>query len=547
MNTLKKFLNAAKTPPRMKNSSLKYTGIVILAFIWISSLTYNFNFFWEDAYILGQYNIYLQQPELFSTKNIASLFIDAVIRPEQFSSVNYGWKPLQEGFIYQFMVKLSGNNVLFHRTFKATLYAGLVLLYFCFLKHLSSNYDNRIKNKTFLFLSFSTILLLPEIWTAQLYLVDTLILTLLFSTTALFIFYFYYDKYTNYLTPFLFIFIMILTQLSTVTKHVGRLNVAIITLFLLFTQPKKILQKKYAILLSALFFISFPVLGFLSLISGESTDILGISSHTSQNTLYPLIFSFFKTIHHAFIPHTIWLLGLLSLSFILHIFGTIFIKKQQKNNELKKLVIFSFFWFVFTAFAMHMARGFIFDPKFFLRFEFTLFLFPQMLFVLSYTTFVYKKYFTENKIIPLIIFAVLILAVITTGLRLNEWRGGWGAYFLGYDTAREYVDSISNNSILLVRMDHAAPTYFVSNNTILMTADLTNQSLLEELQRKYKTVFIADRQQLKENKTIIHITDLSIKDNSPYGKLKKLANREYTLKMKIYKFVKNTKASLQQQ
>ncbi|MBI4141695.1 hypothetical protein HY484_02095, partial [Candidatus Woesearchaeota archaeon] len=228
----------------MKNISLKYTGILALAFFWILSLTYNFNFFWEDSYILGQYNSYLQQPEAFSTKNIASLFVDAVIRPEQFFSVNYGWKPLQEGFIYQFVVKLFGNNVLLHRMFKATLYAMLMLIYFCFLKQLSSNYGSNIKNKIFLFLSFSTILLLPEIWTAQIYLVDTLILTLLFSTTALFIFYFYYDKYTNYLTPFLFIFIMILTQLSIVTKHVGRLNVAIITLFLLFTQPKKILQKK---------------------------------------------------------------------------------------------------------------------------------------------------------------------------------------------------------------------------------------------------------------------------------------------------------------
>ncbi len=531
----------------MKNISLKYTGILALAFFWILSLTYNFNFFWEDSYILGQYNSYLQQPEAFSTKNIASLFVDAVIRPEQFFSVNYGWKPLQEGFIYQFVVKLFGNNVLLHRMFKATLYAMLMLIYFCFLKQLSSNYGSNIKNKIFLFLSFSTILLLPEIWTAQIYLVDTLILTLLFSTTALFIFYFYYDKYTNYLTPFLFIFIMILTQLSIVTKHVGRLNVAIITLFLLFTQPKKILQKKYAILLLALFFISFPVLGFVSLISGESTDILGISSHTSQKTLYPLISSFFKTIHHAFIPHTIWLLGLLCASFVLHALGMIFVKKQQKNNELKNLVFFSFFWFVFTAFAMHIARGFIFDPKFFLRFEFTIFLFPQILFVLSYTTLVYKQYFTKNKIIPLIIFAVLILTVITTGVRLNEWRGGWGAYFLGYDTAREYVDVVANNSVLVVKLDHAAPTYFITNNTIFMAPDKTDKTLLTNLQKNYTQVFITDTRPLPETPTITHVTDLSIKDTSPYGKLKTLANRDYTLKMKVYKFIKNSKASLQQQ
>lgn len=515
-----------------------YFFVFLIVFVWMFSLTYNFYFFWEDSYILGQIDLAKEHPEKFSAKSIANTFLDSFFRPEQFYSAQYGWKPIQEQFMYPFLASLFGTEVVYHRFFKAILYSLLILIYFSFMVGLSREYPHVVEKFIFLPLFLLHLLLLPEVWISVLYLADTLIFTLLCTTAALFFFYFYYRfEKSKLVLFFLFLSIVLLTQLSIVTKHVGRLNVLILFFFLFFSDRKKLFQKKYLVLLILLVCISFPILGFFRILGGESLfNILGISSHLSERSNIMPFFDFIKTLPLSFLPHAPFLLGLLCFSFIINIFCILFRRKRLSvRPELKNILVFSFFWFLFSAAALFIARGFVFDIKFFLRFEFTLFIFPQILFVLSYATFVRKKYFSKNKAGLYLIYLCMVLGVFYNVVWFNEWRGGWGEYFLGYDAARQYVDSTANNSVLLVRLDHAAPTYFVSNNTVVMVSDITNSSQVNEFRKNYSRVFITNPAPVSfsDNKIVL-VANVSIKDASPYGILKKSMGRYYLTTMYVY-------------
>lgn len=196
-------------------------------------------------------------------------------------------------------------------------------------------------------------------------------------------------------------------------------------------------------------------------------------------------------------------------------------------------------WFLLEAFSVFIARGFHMERTFFLRFEFSLFIFPQVLFVMSYAYFVYRKYLNGKKLIYYVIILVMLLSIGHNVLRLNEWRGGWGGYFLGYDTARQYVDDNSNDAILLLPIDHSSPTYFspMSRNTQAMVADLTNSSVVRSHGTNYSTVYIASRQRLFfDDLKIINIINLTIADTSPYGRFKRIINRYYSNEIYLYNY-----------
>lgn len=537
-----------------KKTTLITAAIIVFAFFWIFSLTYNFNFFWEDIYLLGQHKICQTTPAQCSPQNMFVNFIKTLYQPSQFENIRYGWKPIQEEFIYPFLASIAGNNLIYHRIIKAILFTMLFYMYWWFLFKPTENFKPKnsepIFSNNYLIpvLAFTYLLVLPEIWVAALYYVDTLILTLLFSTSALAIFYFSYDSdnlKNKTVQAISFIAIVFLTNLSILTKHVGRLNVFLITAFLVLTAPKKCTKKKYVFLLTVLLFLSIPVFGLTKATFGGSFyDVLGLNAHINAENkgLFNIIYDFASTIHLSFLPHAIGLIILFAITAILNIYAII--KKKQKNTEstisLHNIMIFSAIWFLLEAFALFIARTFVMDPKYFLRFEFTIFLFPQTLFILSYVQFVHRKYFEKNKLFKIIICLLIIGAILHNTVRLNEWRGGWGAYFLEYDTARQFIDKQAKNSILLVKMDHAAPTYFAcdkTNNTIKMIADLSDVNAIKSFALNYSDVFVAQhQQQIKfKNKQILNIANLTATDNSPYGNLKSLLGKYYQDKIYIYK------------
>ena len=368
---------------------------------------------------------------------------------------------------------------------------------------------------------------------------------------ALATFFFLYNNDTiqnKWLISALFFIIIFFTQLSILTKHVGRINFAVIFLFLLFTNYKKLFKPHYFILILTLFCLSFPILGIFKVFSGESIlSILGISNHmgiqeTTRGILSTLIL-FLKTFPYSFLPHAFFLTLLFFIFLIFHLFA-VFTKKNSIDDEHTKaicsLCIFSLFWFLFAAISMFIARGFIFDPLYFTRFEITIFLIPQALFLLSYCIFIWRKYYSNQKIFHYIILIFLLLAILHNTQRLNEWRGGWGAYFLGYDTARQYVDEHAEHTALLVPLDHASPTYFVppSTNKHIMVADLTNSSLVHSFLENYTAIYIANRGPLFfDDASIINIANLTIIDSSPYGIIKKVIGKYYPNPMYVYKLV----------
>ncbi len=546
-----------------KRTFLLFCFVFLFSFFWMLSLTYNFNFFWEDSTYLRQYASYAQNPQEYTLSKITTSFIKASIEPKQFSRVEYHRRPLEHKFLYPFLVALFGVQVLFYRIGIALLFGCFITLCFAFLYRLGEeNISDQAQNESFIlkilkptfFIPICIVLyisILPTTWLMTLYASDDLLISLLFTTTALFLFYFFYNNdaiQNRSLLSILFFFIVFFTDLSILTNQVGRINIIILSLFLLFTERKKLATFRYFSLLFVLLFLSFPILGFFRLFAGENIlNILGIGTHLGVDQgidTFQLFVTFIKTFHLTFLPHAFFLLCLFLIFFFLHLYS-LFIKKEKREDtkttqQLRSFVLFSFFWFFLSSFIFYIARGFVFDPHFFLRFGFTLFIIPQTFFLVGYVLFVYKKYVPEKKIFQYIIYMAFLLALMQNLQGLNEWRGGWGAYFLGYDTARQYVDDHSQNAILLLPFDHASPTYFAppSTNQHNMVSDLTNTSLLQSYQQNYSAVYIANRYPLVfDDPSIVNIANLTIVDNSPYGWFKKAMGRYYSTPMYVYKYL----------
>ncbi len=535
---------------------LVYSLIFLISFLWIYSLTYNFRYFWDDTLTINEYHSFLKNKEAYTPWETTLLFFDTIASSEQFYRLYYAWRPLQDDFIYHFIVAMFGLNQPINRIIKALLYASFITLSFSFVYRLKEEFSARLHGSGKLsfqwlssmipFLVVGYFLALPEFWIPMLLFTDTLILTLFFALIALYIFYFYYndEKIQNkmYLL-LLFCLILFFTDLSILTKNIGRINFALILVFLLFTERKKLVQFRYWSLILVLFLFSFPILGLLDVIQGESIfDILGISEHMSEGNggegasfvEYPL------TIHKTFFPHAFFLFVALILFFFLHMYS-LYSKKSAAEDasleSLKKMIIFSFFWYIFGTIILFVARGLNFDTGYIIRFELGIFLFPQLLLLISYCVYVYKKYFPEKKWMYYLLLLFFLFSIVHNVVRLNEWRGGWGAYFLGYDTARKYVDDHATNAVLIIPWDHSYALHFTSTNEriMLQPGDITNSSLLHSYKENYTAVFIADRDTLVfDDPTIVNIANLTVIDTSPYGILKKAIGKYYRSPFYLY-------------
>lgn len=555
-----------------RNTFLIYLSIFAVAFLFMFSLTYNFNFFWEDK---DQISLYLkiskENPSDYTFHGMAKNFLSALFPEKQFESTQYSWKPMSE-FIISAMSNIFRWNIMDYRIFRSVLFAILMMLCFYIFSGLAGKNkksgDNGIKSSKFAFsgyfmwllkdyghllpiLMVLNLLVLPEMWLTILYAHDDLIFTMIFMVAALLLFFFIYrripeDKKAR--TFLIFMLILLFTQLSITTKHIGRMNFAIILAFMLLRDRKKLLTLKYFGLILALFIISVPLIGITRTIYTPDTilNVTGISKQMTTNNVAGEnkglsfgILSFIKTFHLSFLPHSAILLAAFFIFLIIHLYAIFKLGNQKiKDNETENsldLFVFSLLWCLSSTFIFFLARGLKFDPGFFLRFEFSIFIIPQTLMLVSYYQFVYKGYFNKKKIFQYIICLVLLISILLGLVRLNEWRGGWGAYFLGYDTARQYVDGHASNSVMLLPFDHSSPTYFVSTNNEMLVKDITNSSLFREYQHNYTTVFIASKTHLTfENGSMFNVTQLRVIDNSLYGKFKRFIGRDYKDPIYLY-------------
>ncbi len=547
----------------LSNEHKLFLFVILLSVSWMFLLTYNFSFFWEDGQILELFKNYESQKDQYSATQVMKTVVAMLFHPFKLSefykktcgccsfyAINYLCRPLSD-IMDRVHTGLFGINLFHHRIAKAFLFSFLIFLYFYFLwrpfKESCGKSSGRTsvlqENVLFPVLILCYLLVLPEFFIAVLYYVDLLILTLFFSTASLFLFYFFYNKDCGmFKSSLLFFGIVLFAQMSILMKHVARINFILILFFLLITNRKKLLQPRYFLLVLALFFLSFPFLGLFDIFSGESIyAVVGMSGHLGHEVgTIEVLLSFIKTLHLSFIPHAEFLLLLLLATAAFH-----FLAVVKKNNcsssvvdttPVKNIVVWSGIWFLLEAFSSFISRGFVIEKMFFLRFEFSIFIFPQVLFVISYAYFVYRTYFSNRKWIYYVILLFLLLSIGHNILRLNDWRGGWGGYFLGYDTARQYVDAHEKQAVLLIKETHASPTYFLSNNTIAMIPELTNSSVLKSFMAQYSTVFIVHTESLDfNNKEIRNIANLTVNDESPYGMLKKIVGKYYKHKMYLYK------------
>ncbi len=534
------------------NEMTLFFCVSAFSLIWMLSLTYNFSFFWEDNRIIAQYEESLKFPEKYTFLSLTKSFFTALYPSQQLYTISYLWRPIHEN-TYPILVWLFGINILQHRIAKTLLFSLLITIYLYFLLKPLRDTDDKntrtlIRTQEHLLLILFIIgylFVLPEFFIAVLYYQDLLIMTMFFATLPLFIFYFFYDekKGSKIRGLLLFSVIILSTQISILLKHVGRINFILIVLFLLMTEKKKLLQPKYFLLIFALLFLSIPLLGLINIFSGESLyTIIGLSEQLGNKTgSFQILSGFIKTLHLSFIPHAQFLLLLLFVTAGMHICALTKKKGQVSSpnltKSLERIVVWSGIWFLLEALSLFIARGFVIEKMFFLRFEFSIFIFPQVLFVISYAYFVYRTYFSNRKWVYYVLVLFLLLSFGHNVLRLNEWRGGWGGYFLGYDTARQYVDAHEKQAALLIKETHASPTYFLSNNTLAMIPELTNITTIHTFTQNYSSVFIAHTQLIdfKDNH-MNNVANLTVKDTSPYGKIKKMLNRYYQNKIYLYKF-----------
>ena len=68
-----------------------------------------------------------------------------------------------------------------------------------------------------------------------------------------------------------------------------------------------------------------------------------------------------------------------------------------------------------------------------------------------------------------------------------------------------------------------------------MLADLTNVTQLKAYKENYTHVFVTTPYELQfQDSAIVSVANLTIKDNSPYGKIKKRIGKYYSTQMYVY-------------
>ncbi|MEK6921177.1 MAG: hypothetical protein AABX82_04790, partial [Nanoarchaeota archaeon] len=361
-----------------KSRFLLYCLVFMLTSLWIFSLTYNFNFFWEDS----SYSPYFEVEEGRTATSITAQIAKIIVHPQSFLfAVGYGYRPLNDIY-FIFFPTIFGTNIVYYKMFKIIL--GGILFVLCFRFFMAENHQKEkqaalSEHSIFCLLGISYIMVLPEFWLFSLYLIDSMLFATVMEMLALWLFFFHYLPDNNSSRKYMFVFagIVFFTHVATLTRHFGRINFLLIFLFLLLTDRKKLLSKRMLALISALFIISVPVVGILT--TGDVLGATGLKAHTGAEGWVQLFLGnlyYFKTLHLSFLSHAVFLVILFFVFFALHIYARWFRKDKENEettqtnelaNSLKQLTIFSLLWFLLTSFTLFIARGFVFDRTSFLR------------------------------------------------------------------------------------------------------------------------------------------------------------------------------------
>ena len=427
------------------------------------------------------------------------------------------------------------------RLVRAILFAIIPTVLFLFMTYASGEY---LLSALFAFY----FIILPENWFLIFYAVEPLLYANLFTSLAVFLFF---SKYNNLKNSRMFTFligflIFLFSRIAILIKHQSRTNFLLFSIFLFINDRKRLFMKRNLILICALFFISFPVLGFLQ--SGETTDILTHLEIKDWGDVWQKTTLFFETLPATFYPHAFILVLVLLISIMFHILGILRILRRniptnEKNSVIiGQLALFSLIWFLLEAIMLFIGRTLVFEENNIMRYYYAYLLFPQILFLFSYSLYVIKEYSITNKqnILKFVFLISVLLAIFHNGLRLSQTRGGWGDYFLGWRTIGDYVDSQTNNGVIVFQHTNGVPFYFRTNNSIEMSTDIESKEVLLNFSKRFQDVYVGSSAKYPNKPYLELNAKLIVTDNSPYAKFKRLIGKCPKL-FYVYKFVEPEK------
>ena len=486
-------------------------------FIFLSE---GFDFFWED-------DQFLVNPEVSSVLIIKQSFLAVFDISTSLQRVHFWDRPLQQAY-WTSLSTIFRKDVVFVRILRALFPALMAVLLFLALK-------KRLMLKECI-LAIIYLITFTELFISVLYAQDVMLyMNSMMVATLLTFFFMYLNQKSSWKETSSVIAIVFLARIASAFKHEGKLVLPIIFLFAILCRRDLFRKQSFWWLMIGLAVATFPLLCVLG--EGECFNL----EFGEELPLFEFILTFFRSLRTY-----VFVIGLPTLTFFVLIAGLFcyfHLMKRKTPKPETDFVIFCIAWLVAEFCFVYSARGA--DPMKYIgqtwqRIDFAPILFPLTLLIFSCLAAIKKSIFSSEKqkqFALLLLNTLIILAVILHAANLNSWRGGWGDYFLGWQTVGDFVDLNANNSVLVEPYNHGYPFYFRTNNSQIMLTDIANYSLLFNLSKQFTQVYVANRSPVEVKSYLQLKAELQPHDRSLYARMKKLIGRSSQAKFYVYLFV----------
>lgn len=447
--------------------------IFVFAFCWELFLTYGINFVWED-YIYFQIKHPEYRPAITTViKNSFKEFFNSSRLFQIGFSDSLQHRPYQHLF-NQLIANLFSDNVVLYRIFKSIVFAVTVTAIFLVINVASTS------------LALIGIVLYSvsgSIWLEYLCLSGTDMYSQLAELILIGIFL-YLLKLENISWKKLCFFyglIIVLTHFAILIKgNVRYLAMLFFLTLLIFRRNKLFFHLPFLVILLT---IELPILGFIKkLLWKSSFSPIDLSFHVRRVFIQQLLFAFQNRKFPIQVIGEL-LLILFSIVVIVHLISLLLFRKRlslQKTgvsiSELRERSFLFFFWFLCNLIVISLSRGFEYDGYYtFQKYECSYLVAPFIIFLCYYIKLVSSSLY-EKKRFLFITFCIVLISTqsLIKVFRLNRWRGGWGNFFCALNNTKRYVESVSDNALVILT------NYGIQFNPFVFV-DSKNQILLSRL------------------------------------------------------------------
>lgn len=418
-------------------------------------------FFWEDFefFHLDNANPYTSVPQIIKS------YIREFFAPGRFFHAGFETKFSDRPYQYlnnSLLGMLFGDNILFYKIIKSLIFALSAFLIFFVINRAST---------LFALLGAFFYITSPEVWAGLAYNSDNTLYAQFFTLLAVAVFFSLLErKYLNNMSLWLFYsLILVISQFSVLAKNDAR-YLAVLCFFTIFLFQRARIWLHLPMLIALLIF-EIPVFGLVSkFFFGVSQPVINIASYNSRPFLDSL-----KTISQNYIfPLTaIGRLNLIVFLIILIVGALIMIShhfKRTKSSATGSLIVneqvfFSFFWFIFALLMVAEAKNFKYEGlSDYSLVVCTFFIVPFIIFLCNCIPLVTHRAGKFNLPLKGICAALILTQIFIFNIpRLNQFRGGWGNYFCGFDNARKYIIKNSQSALVLAINNMKYEPFIIKN------------------------------------------------------------------------------------